>query len=213
VPGPRALWRTTCQSVTAWSAWLPELSRCRPRRAWTFALLSELTASTSLCAIGALAIGLVFPNFARILAQRTSTWLWLLTATLGFALFMVALHALWALCLELLLRLEGKRADTDSSLSFGLYACGWDLLTSPAGLLLAVVTLGPKSGWQCVRQAALVPKHALTDYLLHQRDVRPDRAMTIAVLSFLASVLVLILTCGLPIFASVFGQLSLLRLL
>jgi hypothetical protein len=171
--------------------------------ACAFALFSELLASSSLCALGAVGLWILFPDAATDWAAHPETWLWFVCASVGFASFMVLLHASWAFSLELLLRLEGKPADTRSSLCFGLYACGWDLLTSPAGVLLAIATFGPRRGWHCVQQAATVPRHVLDGYLIQQRDVAPKRALTIAVASFITSVVTLIIVCALPLAAAI----------
>jgi hypothetical protein len=194
--GVRGLWSTACQSVNDWPERLPKLAECRSGHAWMFALLSELLATLSVCGTGLGGLWLFFPSYAAAGLSRATSWQWLLGAALAFALAMLALHALWALGLEALLLLRGKPWSLRATWCFALYACGWDLLTSPAGLLLALSTMGPRDGWLCVKRATIVPKLALDAYLVQQRGVSRTEATRLAVLSFCASVLVLIVLLG-----------------
>jgi hypothetical protein len=80
---------------------------------------------------------------------------------------MVGLHALWGWSLEAATlsspqRVVNRRAQ---GLRFGLYACGWDLLTSPIGLLHGLVVRGPLGAWGPLVSAARAPRKALEGYL------------------------------------------------
>jgi hypothetical protein len=107
----------------------------------------------------------------------------------GLALFMVFVHALWGLGLELALWSSGAGFRPRRGLAFALYTCGWDLLTSPIGLVLSVAQAGLLPGIDQVREAARVPRAALARYVTVARGAPRDRAAMIVGLSFLPPVL------------------------
>ena len=72
--------------------------------------------------------------------------------------FMLLVHLLWGVGLELALVWRGARRDLARSVTFALYACGWDLLTSPLGALLLVCSAGPRAGFLELRSAMRVPQ-------------------------------------------------------
>ena len=58
---------------------------------------------------------------------------------------MVAIHALHGLALDVGAKRQGSRARRARGLRFGLYACGWDLVTLPLGLALVAILEGPRA--------------------------------------------------------------------
>lgn len=135
--------------------------------ALTFALLAETLA------IGSFAIALV--PFALAVAPALA-WR-VLTHPVGVAYLlsgvgvasatMVGLHAIWGACLEF-----GAGASSNGlrqSLRFGFYACGWDLLTSPAGVLEGLRRRGAPQTFRALGNAIRAPRPALRAY---QQDLR-----------------------------------------
>jgi hypothetical protein len=88
---------------------------------------------------------------------------------------MVLLHLLWGAGLELGLRLQGHPVRLAWTLRYALYACGWDLLTSPIGLLTSSVSRGLVQGLRDVREGVRIPKHATRAYLIFARCA-PERS-------------------------------------
>jgi hypothetical protein len=86
-------------------------------------------------------------------------------AILGLSALMVALHVLWGLSLEIGMRLQGAAPRGARSLRYALYACGWDLLTSPFGLAMACTASGFGNGVAAVAAAVRVPRIATHAYL------------------------------------------------
>ncbi len=186
-----ALWTTACQSVEAWRGWTGQLRPNSAARALSFALLAELGAATSFGALIVIASVGVLPKTTLELLGTWTGWLWFFGVTTSFATLMVALHLLWALCLEVLIAAGGRgSAALGRSLGFSLYICGWDLLTSPAGLLWAISSRGGCRGMALVASATTVPKLALAHYLVDVRGLPRVHAQRVALGSFVLPVAV-----------------------
>jgi hypothetical protein len=110
----------------------------------------------------------------------------------GLALLMLALHVLWALGLELPSSLLGpSRSRWRASLCFALTSCGWDLVTSPAGVVWSVATLGLRQGVNKVNEAVGVPRVAIGHYLREVRGLPVPTARWAAALSFVVPLVAL----------------------
>lgn len=207
----RRLWATTRQSVAVGSSGMGLDSR-HTLAALGFAVSAELLAAASLVGALALLATLALPAGLLSLLADVQVWSLLGLLTMGLCLFMVVVHLVWGLALELTLVLGGLRHQFRRSLSFALYACGWDLLTSPLGCALAVLGLGPKAGMAEVRKAMRVPRPAVAHYVTETRGLDPSRAAACVLLSFLAAVGFTLLLVGLVFWAVVrsfdFGWLS-----
>lgn len=177
------LWQTalaTCEQPARVFGELP-LGGVVP--AFIFALLAELFAIGSLALGAALLLCAIMPDVAaRILTSSSA----LAAAALLIAAcsgVMVALHALWGVCLEL--GTGWSAARFRQGLRFGLYACGWDLLTSPAGVIQGLLTRGWRGAWRPITAATRVPRSALAAYLEQHRrldDASRRRSVKLSVL-------------------------------
>lgn len=161
----RRLWFTALASSTEPARTFGELPEGRVGPALSFALLAETLAVGSLASLSALFALLLAPElFARVF----STPLVVVGAAglvLGLSLVMVALHLSWGLCLELGAGSTGGSARFRQGMRFGLYACGWDLLTSPAGVIEGLLSRGFVGAWWPIVQAVRVPRAALRAYV------------------------------------------------
>jgi hypothetical protein len=175
----RALWSTAHRSTVDGPAFFAQLSGKRILSPLRFALLSEL------CAIGSLAVVAVplayvaVPEWAWALWQVAGTFRLsaaCVLAVVTFSVVMVALHALWAFGIELGLRIQGEPVRLAASLRYGLYACGWDLLTSPFGLVAGASVNGWSQAFSDTRQAMRVARSATLAYAERGRGVAPERA-------------------------------------
>jgi hypothetical protein len=180
---------TATQTAALDHAWISTLPTARLWRALAFAIWAELAAAASLGA-SALAIGLVLsPRFSLTYLRVDRTWLWMAALVAAFAALMVFLHLLWGLSLSVCLRRAAHSGGLKQSVAFGLYACGWDLLTSPLGALVALITTGGKSALATVQAGARAPRPALSAYLRGQRQLDSTSARRVALASLIIPVL------------------------
>lgn len=169
-----------------------QLGGSRLTQAFAFALVCELLAISSLITIGIIGSLWLMPKLARNLLSDPRVWLAVFSLTIFCTLGMVALHAVWGDYLERGVRRAGAQRDVRLGLRFGLYACGWDLITSPAGILFCLLFrrsgfLGP------LIAASQVPRRAMRAYLGDCRDMTEEaqtRALQHATWLALATTLV-----------------------
>ncbi len=163
-------------------------------RALSFAFWAELWAVGSFCVVWALGFYALFPFLAR---QMLHSWVALAIGHLIFValvLGVVSIHALWGAALEWGIGRAGSPKKIHLGLRFGLYACGWDLLTSPASILLYGGR--PRAILRAVRAGARAPRPAMNAYLRTCRGL--DEAQARKAL-FLGSVLVILAFLGIVV--------------
>jgi hypothetical protein len=190
-PGAGALdrfWSTGKLATTQSTAFFAALPDGEVLPALRFAILAELVAATGLCAVAAGALMLIAPGVwdatlsdprFRDLVMRAVSW-GIPTTAVG----MVAVHALHGAGLDYGARRVGSTRRSNRGLRFGLYACGWDLLTLPLGLLVLAFDEGPRAALKAAPLALTVPARAATAYLrgVHRLDeVRAHEASRFAV--------------------------------
>jgi hypothetical protein len=83
----------------------------------------------------------------------------------GLSLAMVAVHGAHGIGLDLGARRHGSTARRGRGLRFGLYACGWDLVTLPLGLIAVAVTEGLLTALKTLPLSVTVPNRAARAYL------------------------------------------------
>jgi hypothetical protein len=177
-------------SVVEVETWVPGVETQDPWRTLSFALLAECGAALSL----APAIALLLQVLSLL---GTGTWLSLGEASkaalaLGALLAgtMLVLHLLWALSLELHIGLVARRGfHFRATLCFTLYSCGWDLVTSPLGFVLAWAQFGLRGGLQHLRRATRAPQLAMQAYLVSVRGLPRPQARGLALSSFVVPAL------------------------
>jgi hypothetical protein len=170
------LWQTAKLATTGADSFFGALPEGEVLPAARFALTAELCAVTGLC--------LVAVPFVLALAPMLLEVLWLddvlrqkVACALGLgipctALVMVLLHAVHGASLEYGVRRCGGKSRRDRGLRFGFYACGWDLVTLPLGLLILAVTDNARAAMRALPLGLTVPGHAALAYLrrVHQLD-------------------------------------------
>jgi len=135
-----------------------------------FGVLAEVLSALGLCAtLGGLGL-MVVPSLGpellhnpaiQAVVARAMAW-----GVPGLALAMVLLHAGHGVALDAAARREGSR-QAGRGLRFGLYSCGWDLVTLPLGLLLLTLTDGPVSALRHSARGLTAPNSAAVAYLAH----------------------------------------------
>jgi hypothetical protein len=174
------LWATanaTTQGAEAFFAVLPD-GEISP--AMRFAVLAELLAVLSMATILVPLAALVLPNLAIDIVQspslRGSALRWVVFGVPGLALWMVAAHVTHGAALDAGARRQGARPERRRAVRFGLYACGWDLMSGPLGALMMLVTRGRRDALELAELAMRVPGRASQAMLTGIYQLPPDRA-------------------------------------
>lgn len=201
VPGPvlARLWSTARASALTPELVFGKLRDGPVLAPCVFALFVELAALGSLALVGVGLGWLIAPDTARAVAvavaERAPLTIAVVAAVPAFAGVMVGLHAFWGVTLELGARLAGADWRPLRGLRFAFYSCGWDLLTSPAGLLFGLFSGGAAKAWRETVRAARVPRSAMDAYLMYSRELAPAevaRARRLVVLFMVGPVVVAI---------------------
>jgi hypothetical protein len=139
--------------------------------AFSFALLCELLAVGSFTLVWALLFYSFFPFVAKQMLTSPAVLVTIVLILTGLIAFVVAVHALWGVGLEWGIARAGGAPDMNRGIRFGLYACGWDLLTSPAGLTFEWKRYGFRKGLAHVLAGTKAPRISVNAYLESCRSV------------------------------------------
>jgi hypothetical protein len=173
------LWATAKLATLAPEAFFAALPPGGALAPLGFAVLAELLAALGLClTFGGLALMLLPAIGATLMesaALRGSVTRIIGWAVPGLALVMVLLHLAHGVALDRAARQHGSR-QPGLGVRFGLYACGWDLVTLPLGLLLLTVTDGPFTALRHSGRGVTAPGRAALAYLTHVHRLDHDAA-------------------------------------
>jgi hypothetical protein len=178
------------------------------RPAFVFAAVAELGAALGLGVCFGIVLALA-PDFTSTLLRDAYLRSLLVKAFAcgipGLAALMIALHSVHGLLVDRAARLAGSR-KRGRGLRFGLYACGWDLVTLPLGLIVVAVTEGLGTARRAAGLAVSVPVEATRAYLTGVHALDPNQARTAAkranVETALSSLALLALVVALVVVAS-----------
>jgi hypothetical protein len=134
-------------------------------RPLVFAILAETLALGSLLLTAASVLWLADAELARAILYHPVGLGSSVALLVGSVLVMLLLHILWGVSLDIGGRLGRTDLDVRQGARFGLYACGWDLMTSPIGLCCSLLVAGPFRGLAIVGAAARAPRPAQRAYL------------------------------------------------
>jgi hypothetical protein len=158
------LWQTALACSLEPARFFGELPRGEVGAALAFAACAEVFALGSVGMLAALGLWLAAPELAQQVLASSEACATLALTWVAFVVCMLGVHVLWGVCLDL-----GAQRPRDRSwqggVRFGLYACGWDLLTSPVGVLASLLTRGPLRAWAPIAAAARAPLLAQKAYL------------------------------------------------
>ena len=169
-------------------------------RAMGFAFLCELLAVASFTLLWGLLFYAAFPFVARQMLGSQAALFMIGAILVSLITFVVGIHAIWGVGLEWGISRAGGKADMNRGIRFGLYACGWDLLTSPAGLWFQWRRAGIRQGLSHVRAGTKAPRASVNAYLdecRHLSETEKKSAIWTAIWLGLA----VVFTCGLILFA------------
>jgi hypothetical protein len=175
-PGPwwLRLWLTTEASARTPDIVFGTLRPAGVFRALAFSLLAETTALGSFVLGAVPAAWLVLPGTMAAWVADPTAYASALVSLLAASGLLVALHVLWGVSLEVGAKWAGSSFELRRGVRFGLYACGWDLVTSPAGFAVAVLRQGLGPSLALFGSAVRAPRTAMSVYLTECRSL--DRA-------------------------------------
>jgi succinate dehydrogenase/fumarate reductase cytochrome b subunit len=167
-----------------------------------FAVSCELLAVGSFTIVWGACFYAAFPFVARQMLSSPAVLILIGSILTGLTCFVVFIHALWGVGLEWGIARGGGQADMNRGIRFGLYACGWDLLTSPAGVWFQWRRAGFRQGLSHLRSATKAPRASLRAYLDDCRetnDRQKKSAMWTSILLGISGIGLagLLLFCGL----------------
>lgn len=186
--GLPSLWRTALQ-VTVNSEQVGAMFVGQGvMRAALFAFLAELFAVGSLAMTLGLLVVAFFPKqvFAALLDAAFMTDVLRITAgiVVGLASTLVLLHWLWTLGTELGAWRNDLPRRVRTGLALSGYSCGWDLITSPFGILAVLFTRGWRQIAPTLNAALRAPRRCSVAHLEQARGFSLEQRQ--AVFSFAA---------------------------
>jgi hypothetical protein len=196
---PKRLWTTARLSTTASESFFGALPEGDVSAALRFALLCELLAVLGLCVAFVPVVLFAAPWAATALVADASLREGVLRAVAvgvpGVAFAMVALHVVHGLGLDLGARRQGARSRRNRGVRFGLYSCGWDLVTLPLGLACVAIGEGLRAALASAPLGLTVPARAARAYLrgVHQLDEQQARRASKFALRLSAGAVLLVL--------------------
>jgi hypothetical protein len=179
----RRLWQTSYLATTHARTFFGSLPDGDMSAALAFALVCETVAVSGLglCAFG---LALAFlPDLPSLLlgdhALRMAVIRGVSFGGLLLVAAMVSVHAVHGLALDFAARRNGGR-KRGRGLRFGLYACGWDLITLPLGLLTLALLEGISSAKRAVPLGLTAPLKSAEAYLTGVHGLAPETARAVA---------------------------------
>lgn len=164
------LWATAKLGTLSPAAFFSALPPGRALAPLGFALLAELLAALGLClTLSAVALFILPALGSTLVASaelRSAVGSAVAWGVPGLALLMVLVHAAHGVALDAAARREGSR-QPGRGLRFGLYSCGWDLVTLPLGLLVLTLTDGPLTALKHSARGLTAPNSAALAYVTH----------------------------------------------
>jgi hypothetical protein len=194
------LWATANAATQGAEAFFTVLPDGEISPAMRFAVLAELLAVASMAMLLIPFIALVQPGVVLDIVQnpsyRGSALRWILLGIPGLALWMVAAHVTHGAALDAGARRMGARPARRRAVRFGLYACGWDLMSGPLGAVMMLVTRGLHDALALAELAVRVPGRASQAMLTGIYQLPPDRVARARRAGSIAATLLVIVSAG-----------------
>ena len=168
MPALTRLWATARSTTRDAEAFFELLPDGPVLPALRFAAICELLAATSMLLAFLPIAAIIAPEWLRFVAldphARGIALRVLFLGVPGFAAFLVLLHTVHALAIDLGAARSGARRSRSRALRFGLYACGWDLVMGPLGAIVVGLKEGAAAALG-VLDLASVPARATRAFL------------------------------------------------
>jgi len=166
---PQRLWSTAKLSTLGAESFFAALPDGDVGTALRFAVVAELLSVAGMCVVAVPVMLAFVPWVFDLLSHdpwvRSVVLRALAVGVPGLALVMVAVHAMHGFGLDLGVRRVGGRSKAARGVRFGLYACGWDLVTLPAGLATLAVTDGFAAARRAAPLSLTIPRRATLAFL------------------------------------------------
>ncbi|MBI4706215.1 MAG: hypothetical protein HY744_34395 [Deltaproteobacteria bacterium] len=155
------LWATANAATRGAETFFAAIPDGPVRPALRFAVFAESVAVVSLllalCALAAAALPRLALEVVLDPGLRHAALRWILVGTPAVVVWMVLAHGLHAVAVEAAARRRGGRPCRRRAWRFGLYACGWDLMTGPVGFAGTLLTAGWRAAAQLCWLSLAVP--------------------------------------------------------
>lgn len=166
--------------------------------AFRFALLAEIMAIGTIVALLVPAVAVALPTLAVEVATnpayRTTALRWLLVGVPCLAAWMIGAHVTHGLAIEAGARRQGGRPQRRRAVRFGLYSCGWDLMTSPVGAAVVLFSKGVTSFRELGSLSVRLPSLAATAFLKGVYGFRDEDAARARRIATVATVFIVVTT-------------------
>jgi hypothetical protein len=140
------MWSTASASTLGAETFFAALPDGELNPAVRFAVLAELLAVASMITLLVPLAAIALPGLTLELVSnpgmRMAALRWISLGVPLLAAWMVVAHATHGAALDVGARRHGGRPQRRRALRFGLYACGWDLMTGPLGALMTLLSPG-----------------------------------------------------------------------
>lgn len=158
------LWSTALATTQGAEAFFGAIPDGPLPPAMRFAILCEMLAVASMVTALLPFAALALPNLAmQVIADpmmRQRAMQWFAVGVPLLALWMVIAHATHGAALDAGARKFGGRPQRRRALRYGLYACGWDLMTGPLGATWILLSRGVKATTEVMGLSMTVPGKA-----------------------------------------------------
>ncbi|HEX3850391.1 MAG TPA: hypothetical protein VHW01_05455, partial [Polyangiaceae bacterium] len=197
----RRLWQTSTLATVHARTFFGSLPDGDVSPALAFALVCEAVAVSGLGLCAGLLALLFLPALPGLMLDdptlRHTVVRGVLSGVLVLMFAMVSVHAAHGVALDVAARRFGGRSS-GRGLRFGLYACGWDLVTLPFGLLTTALLDGMTAARRAAPLGLTAPLSAAQAYLIGLHGLTPDTARLAArrAAYFTAVPLLVILVAG-----------------
>jgi hypothetical protein len=145
-----------------------------------FAVLAELLAVMSMVFAVLPLLGLALPTLlldvARSPALRGAVLRWVLLGIPSVAAWMILVHVGHGAALDIGARKQGGRRDRRRAVRYGLYACGWDVMFGPLGVIVELATKGVSALPEVTKLMVRVPRRSTDAFLRGIYQLSPERA-------------------------------------
>lgn len=174
------LWATARATTVSADTFFAALPDGPVRPAAGFALLAELLAVGSMLLFLVPVLAIVLPGVAAAIVSdphiRGRAIFWTVISVPAFSLWMAIAHAAHGVALDAGARRQGGRSQRRRAIRFGLYACGWDLMSGPLGALAAAFSEGRKAAGAALSASMRVPSRATLALLQGVYSLSPAHA-------------------------------------
>jgi len=147
-----------------------------------FGLIAEALAVAGLAPVAG-GLVLIAPDIVQVALRDPAVKGFVLRSALiaapALSILMVLLHVTHGVMIDRAARRAGSR-KRGRGVRFGLYACGWDLVTLPLGLLVVALGDGPAAAGRALAAALTSPALATRAYLGGFHALDPARARVAA---------------------------------